>query len=74
LPNIFEVMFSSLDVVQRQIAQIRLETSPPDLLIRPRLGHLKFMDFNRGNEAIEEGYAAVIREIESYNERTETSS
>ncbi|MFO7818040.1 MAG: patatin-like phospholipase family protein [Thermodesulfobacteriota bacterium] len=74
LPNVFEVMFSSLDVVQRQIAQIRLEAFPPDLLIRPKLGHLKFMDFNRGNEAIEEGYAAVIREIDSYRERIETKS
>jgi NTE family protein len=74
LPNIFEIMFSSLDVVQRQISDIKLEVYPPDILIRPELGHLKFMDFNRGNEAINEGYDAAVREIKSYQKRIETKS
>jgi NTE family protein len=67
-------MFSSLDVVQRQISDIKLEVYPPDILIRPELGHLKFMDFNRGNEAINEGYDAAVREIKSYQKRIETKT
>lgn len=74
LPNIFEIMFSSLDVVQRQISDIKLEVYPPDILIRPELGYLKFMDFNRGNEAINEGYDAAVREIKSYQKRIDTKS
>ncbi|MFP4169101.1 MAG: patatin-like phospholipase family protein [Desulfonatronovibrionaceae bacterium] len=74
LPSIFEVMFSSLDVVQRRVSDINLKDFPPDILIRPDLGHLKFMDFNRGNEAIAEGYAAAAREVESYRKRIEDKS
>ena len=59
LPNIFEVMMASTNIMERQIAELQLRAAPPDLLIRPRLGHLRFMDFHRADETILEGYRAA---------------
>ena len=32
---------------------------PPDLIVAPRLAHLRLLDFHRAKEAIEEGRRAV---------------
>ena len=34
---------------------------PPDLIVAPRLAHLRLLDFHRAKEAIEEGRCAVQR-------------
>jgi NTE family protein len=59
MPNIFEVLMASTNVMEKQIAELQLRAEPPDLLIRPRLGHLRFMDFHTADEAILEGYRAA---------------
>ena len=56
LPNVFEVLMSSIHIMETQITAAKLKTDPPDLLIRPNLGHLKMLDFHRAHEAIAEGY------------------
>ena len=69
LPNIFEVLLSSFNVMETQITQARLALSPPDLLIRPPLGHIRFLEFNRAEEIIDVGY----RETRSVLEHTDAS-
>ncbi len=59
MPNIFEVLMASMNVMEKQIAELQLRAEPPDLLIRPKLGHLRFMDFHRADETILEGYRAA---------------
>ncbi len=59
MPNIFEVLMASMNVMEKQIAELQLRAEPPDLLIRPKLGHLRFMDFHRADETILEGYRAT---------------
>jgi NTE family protein len=56
LPNIFEVLMSSINIMETQITAAKLKTDPPDLLIRPNLGHLTMLEFHRAQEAIAEGY------------------
>ena len=56
LPNVFEVLMNSINIVETQITSAKLKTDPPDLLIRPNLGHLKMLEFHRAHEAIAEGY------------------
>ncbi|RKX24687.1 MAG: patatin, partial [Candidatus Zixiibacteriota bacterium] len=56
LPSIFDVMTSSINIMEAQISATRLKADPPDLLIRPNLSHIKFLEFNRASEAIAEGY------------------
>ena len=56
LPNIFEVLVTSINIMETQITAMRLKSEPPDLLIQPKLRHLKFLEFNRAKEAILVGY------------------
>lgn len=60
-PSIFGVMTSSLNIMQDRITRSRLAGDPPDVHIAPRLGHLGLLEFDRTEEAIHEGEAAVMR-------------
>jgi NTE family protein len=61
LPTLYEVLASSINIMQVQIARSRLAVEPPDVTIAPRLAHLRLLDFHRAREAIEEGRRAVER-------------
>ena len=63
-PNIFEVLSVSINIMETQITDVQLKTDPPDLLIQPKLGHLRFLDFHKADEAIEEGYRETMRQLE----------
>jgi NTE family protein len=59
MPGIVDVLMSSIYVMQAQIARANLQRHPPDLLIRPSLGSIRFMEFDRAAEIIELGYQAA---------------
>jgi len=68
-PNIFEVLASSIYIMEMQITATRLKTEPPDLLIQPKLGHIRFLDFHRAQEAIGEGYREARIQIAGFMEK-----
>jgi len=55
-PSVFEVLLASINIMETQITEARLKAAPPDLLIQPGLGHIRFLHFHRAEEAIAEGY------------------
>ncbi len=65
LPNIFEVLLSSINIMEAQVTKSRLKTDPPDLLIQPNLGHIGFLEFNRAEEIINIGYDEACRQLEN---------
>jgi NTE family protein len=60
-PSMFGVMISSLGIVQDRISRSRLAGEPPDVHITPRLGSIGLFEFDRADEIIAEGEAAVER-------------
>jgi NTE family protein len=60
-PSVFGVMTASLNIMQDRITRSRLAGDPPDVHIAPRLGHFGLLEFDRAEEAIREGEAAVMR-------------
>jgi NTE family protein len=60
-PGLFEVMASSINIMQDRITKSRMAGDPPDALISPRLGQLGLLEFDRAEEAIAEGYDSVRR-------------
>jgi len=62
-PGIFEIIFASTQAMEKTITGLRLEKEPADLLIRPELGNIRFMDFHRAGESIREGYNSSISAI-----------
>ena len=60
-PSMFGVMISSLGIVQDRISRSRLAGEPPDVHVTPRLGSVGLFEFDRAEEIIAEGEAAVER-------------
>jgi NTE family protein len=66
MPNIFEVLQESIHIMEARITESRLQIDPPDLLIQPNLGHIRFMEFNRANEAINAGYTEARKKAVAF--------
>jgi NTE family protein len=60
-PSLLDVLTSSIDIMQVRITRSRMAGEPPDLLVAPRVAHLRLLEFHRAKEAIEEGRSAVER-------------
>ncbi|MCU7842499.1 MAG: patatin-like phospholipase RssA [Candidatus Thiodiazotropha sp. (ex Monitilora ramsayi)] len=60
-PGLYDVIASSINVMQDRITRSRMAGDPPDIIITPRLSNFGLMEFDRAAEAIEEGRAAVER-------------
>jgi NTE family protein len=60
-PGTFNVMLSSINIMQDRITRSRLAGEPPDVMLIPRLADIGLLEFNRATEAIAEGRACVMR-------------
>lgn len=58
-PDYFYVLTNSINIMQEQIARARLAGEPPHVMLVPELSSIGLMEFNRGEEAIAAGHAAV---------------
>ncbi len=54
----------SIDMMQDRITRVNFAVNPPDILIKPRLGDLKMLDYDQVEHAIEEGYIATQSKID----------
>ncbi len=64
LPDIFDTVMTSVNIMVERITRINLAVDPPDILIQPRLGALKMMDFDQVNLTIKEGYLSVMEKMD----------
>jgi len=62
-PHIFEVLGSSINIMQRKIEEMNLQTHAPDVLLAPRLGDMNFFDFDHAERAINEGFKCCEKSI-----------
>jgi len=67
-PGLFEVMGSSVNIMQDRITRSRLAIDPADLVLRPDLADFQLMDFHRAREAIEIGH----RHVDAMHDQLET--
>ena len=58
-PGMFEVIASSINIMQDRITRSRMAGDPPDIMLTPRLSHLALMDFDKADIAIREGRKSV---------------
>jgi NTE family protein len=63
-PNVFDILVTSLYVMQGHIKASNYGSHPPDLLIQPPVGHISWLDFGRSREAVELGYVTGRRVLE----------
>lgn len=60
-PGLYEVIASSINIMQDRITRSRMAGDPPDIILTPRLSHLGLMEFDQAESAIKEGQQAVRR-------------
>jgi NTE family protein len=62
-PSLFGVMVSSLGIIQDRITRSRLAGDPPDVHIKPTIGHIGMLEFERAEELIQLGVEAAERAL-----------
>ena len=54
-PGLFEVIAGALNIMQDRITRSRMAGDPPEVVVAPRLSRIGLLEFDRADEAIEEG-------------------
>jgi len=60
-PSIFDVIASSINIMQDRITRSRMAGDVPEIILSPKLSQLGLMEFDKAEIAIEEGRASVRR-------------
>ena len=58
-PSMFDILASSINIMQDRITRSRMAIDPPDILLEPCLSHVGWIEYYRANECIQEGYDCV---------------
>ncbi len=69
MPNIFEVMYQTVDIMEYTNTLLMLRYNPPAVLIEPNLVDLPALDFRQTSKILTEGYAASSRQQKSIERR-----
>ena len=56
-------MVSALNIMQDRLTRSRLAGEPPDIHIKPMIGHIGLLEFEKASELIGEGEAAAMRAL-----------
>lgn len=62
-PSLFGVMVSALGIMQDRMTRSRLAGDPPDIHIKPQIGHIGLLEFEKAEELIALGEEAAEKSI-----------
>lgn len=62
-PSLFGVMVSGLSILQDRLTRSRLAGEPPDIHIKPPIGHIGLLEFEKAQELINHGEEATEKLI-----------
>jgi len=68
VPSVFDVVASSINIMQVRITRSRMAGEPPDVTVSPKVSHLGLMEFHRAAEAIEAGQRATLQALTAVRE------
>lgn len=60
-PSLFGVMVSALGIIQDRLTRSRLAGDPPDVHIKPQIGHIGMLEFEKADELVRLGEEAAER-------------
>lgn len=64
-PSLFGVMVSALNIIQDRLTRSRLAGDPPDIHVKPHVGHIGVLEFERAEELIMRGEEAIEQSLPS---------
>jgi len=62
-PSMFGVMVSALNIVQDRLTRSRLAGDPPDIHIKPKIGDIGLLEFEKAEELIARGEDAAVKAL-----------
>lgn len=62
-PSLFGVMVSALNIMQDRLTRSRLAGDPPDVHIKPEIGHIGLLEFEKAEELIALGEEAALKAL-----------
>lgn len=62
-PSLFGVMVSALNIMQDRLTRSRLAGDPPDVHIKPAIGHIGVLEFEKADELIALGEEAALKAL-----------
>ncbi len=62
-PSLFGVMVSALGIMQDRLTRSRLAGDPPDIHIKPKIGDIGLLEFEKAREIIARGEDAAIKAL-----------
>lgn len=62
-PEIIDTVTTAISIMEERITRVNLAVDRPDILIQPRLGEMKMMNFDQVQYAIKEGYVGAQEKI-----------
>lgn len=71
-PGTRQVINAAIQIMQARITRVNFAVNRPEILIKPRLGDLKMLDYDQVEHAIEEGYIAARNKINDIKMLLET--
>lgn len=72
--NIFDVIGNSINVMEQQVTEIKLQIDKPDLLIEPNLMDFGIFDFHQAKPIMQKGYDAAKAKIPEIKKVLDESS
>ena len=63
VPNILEIIDNTINIMQKSITENQFKVAKPEIIIEPDLCDFKLFDFDRAEEAIEEGSKLTRQKI-----------
>jgi NTE family protein len=67
-PSLFGVMVSSLGIMQDRLTRSKLASDPPDIHIKPKIGHIGLLEFERATDLIAAGEDAALKMLPEIRE------
>ncbi|MBN2333886.1 MAG: patatin-like phospholipase family protein [Deltaproteobacteria bacterium] len=58
-PGLFDVLASSIAIMQLRLTRSRMAGDPPDIILAPRVAHIGLLEFDQAGEAIKAGQRSV---------------
>lgn len=63
-PHIIETITTAIGIMEERITRMNLAVDRPDILIQPRLGEMKMMNFDQVSHTIKEGYIGAQEKLQ----------
>ncbi|MCC6598046.1 MAG: patatin-like phospholipase family protein [Alphaproteobacteria bacterium] len=67
-PSLFGVMVSALGIMQDRLTRARIAGDPPDIHIKPKIGDIGLLEFEKAEELIARGEDAAVKALPEIKE------